>query len=167
MISVRYKKLNEAQDLKDFSGYAVDVEGNVWSLRRKWAKKLKPFPMKNGHLFVKLLDDNNQRFTYYVHRLVALAFLPTDNTSRGVTHKNKNLNDNRLENIEWIVPKRSIEEADDFILKKEIIQRIQQVHIAAQKKGIKVGNSYDFTTHLVENAIDAYIMQYGLRKVMN
>ena len=46
-------------------------------------------------------------------------------------------------------------------------EREKRIQDVAQKKGIKVGNSYDFTTHMVENAIDAYIMQYGLRKVMN
>ena len=54
----------------------------------------------------------------------------------------------------------------NFVLQEELVDKILQVHIAAQKKGLKVSDSYSFTTQMVENAIEDYIKQYGLRKVM-
>ena len=111
-------------------------------------------------------DDYGKAKTLYLHKLVALAFLPCDDPSRRVVHKNKDRSDNRLENLEWVANIKEKQEALDFILQRSLVERILQVHIAAQKKGLKVGDSYSFTTEMVENAVDAYIMQYGLRKVM-
>ena len=38
---------------------------------------------------------------YYIHELVAKAFLPTSNKNGLVVHKNNNRSDNRVENLKW------------------------------------------------------------------
>ena len=73
-----------------------------------------------------------------------------------------------MENLYWGIGETNVKEKKkqlDFVLQEDIVNRILQVHMAAQRKGIKVGDSYSFTTQMVEDAIEAYIMQYGLRKV--
>ena len=75
---------------------------------------------------------------------------------------------NSMENLYWGIGETNVKEKKkqlDFVLQEDIVNRILQVHMAAQRKGIKVGDSYSFTTQMVENAIESYIMQYGLRKV--
>jgi hypothetical protein len=161
----RHVVLNDVETLEDFSKYAIDVDGNLWSLQYKYPKLRKPV-MSSGYLSVKLRDDYKNLKTVYIHKLVALAFLPTDNIERGVRHKNKDRTDNRLENIEWIVRKDQQEQANDYILNGVIIERIQQVHRACQRKGIRVPDSYQFTNMMINNALDEYIIRYGLRKVM-
>ena len=99
-------------------------------------------------------------------RRIDICAIPTDNIERGVRHKNKDRTDNRLENIEWIVRKDQQEQANDYILNGVIIERIQQVHRACQRKGIRVPDSYQFTNMMINNALDEYIIRYGLRKVM-
>ena len=165
----RTKRLSEIEDFEDFSGYAVDVEGHLWSLKYKTPKLRKPVWAGTGecrYLTFRVRDDYGKAKTLYLHKLVALAFLPCDDPSRRVVHKNKDRSDNRLENLEWVANIKEKQEALDFILQRSLVERILQVHIAAQKKGLKVGDSYSFTTEMVENAVDAYIMHYGLRKVM-
>jgi hypothetical protein len=157
--------LSEIETLKDFSKYAIDVDGNLWSLQYKYPKLRKPV-ISNGYLAVKLRDDHKNVKTVYIHKLVALAFLPTENIERGVRHKNKDRNDNRLENIEWIVRKDQQDQANDYILNKSIIERIQQVHRACRRKGVQVPDSYEFTNMMINTALDEYIIRYGLRKVM-
>lgn len=169
MMNARYKRLSELDDMEDFSGYAIDVEGNLWSLKYKIPKLRKPVWTGQGecsYLACRLRDDKGQAKTLYIHKLMALAFLPCDDPSRRVSHKNKDRSDNRLENLEWVANIKEKQDALNYILHQSLVERILQVHIAAQKKGLKVGDSYTFTTQMVENAIDSYIMQYGLRKVM-
>lgn len=164
-MEVRYTMLNEIEDLEDFSKYAIDVNGHVWSFKYKKPKVRKPV-WSNEYVSVKLRDDFGMAKTLYIHKLVALAFLPCNDPSRRVVHKNGDRSDNRIDNLEWVANKEDKQEELDYILHSSLVERIKQVHIAAQKKGLKVSNSYDFTTQMVENAIDSYIMQYGLRKVM-
>jgi len=54
----------------------------------------------NGYLSVMLcLNGKTRRF--YIHRLVASAFLPNSNDYKEVNHKNENKTDNRADNLEW------------------------------------------------------------------
>lgn len=166
MNDCRHKFLSEIPEMKDYSKYAVDIKGDVWSLKYKKPNKLKP-GCAGGFFYVRLTDDNLITRTFYNHKLVALAFIPTDDTNRTVRHKNGNITDNHIDNLEWHPNKRDVKKADEFVLNRDIINRIIEVHKACQKKGIRTGNSYDFTNMMINNALDEYIIRYGLRKVMN
>ena len=112
-------------------------------------------------------DDNGKAKTLYIHKLVALAFLPCDDPTRRVVHRDKNRSNNRLENLEWVANVKEKKKALDFVLQEEIVNRIQQVHVVAQKKGLRdvSSDSYLFATKFIEEAIEAYIMKNGLRKI--
>jgi hypothetical protein len=161
-----HKKLSEMPGLENFSKYAIDVEGTVWSFQYKWPKRLSPCISKNGYYFVYLKSDQKIPKVFYVHRLVSSAFIPVHEPHKKLIHKDGNKLNNRLENLEWRVSIKDIIETNDFILHSSLVERIKQVHLAAQLKGVKVGNEYDFTTTMIENAVNDYIMKYGLRKVM-
>jgi len=168
-MDAEFRRLNEIDDYEDFSDYAIDVEGILWSLKYKEPRKRKLIwsgKDQCAYLTCRIRDDYGQPKTVYIHKLVAQAFLPCDDTTRRVKHKNEKRDDNRLENLEWVANIKDKQVADDYILHRSLVERILQVHIAAQKKGLKVGDSYNFTTQMLENAIEAYIMQYGLRKLM-
>ena len=158
-------RLSDIDGLEDFSNYGIDVEGNLWSFKYKNPKLRKPVWV-GGYLSCRVRDDNGKAKTLYIHKLVALAFLPCDDTSRRVDHKNKDRSDNRLENIEWIANKSDKEESLNYILKQSLVERMMQVHVAAQRKGLKTGTSYEFIQSMVEDAVEDYIRRYGLRKLM-
>ena len=82
-------------------------------------------------------------------------------------HKNKDRSNNQLENLEWVANVKEKKKALDFVLQEEIVNRIQQVHVVAQKKGLRdvSSDSYLFATKFIEEAIESYIMKYGLRKI--
>lgn len=165
MIPTKHTKLEEIEGLEDFSKYAIDVHGNVWTLNYRWPKIRKPI-LNNRYLAVKATDDNGRLRTLYIHKLVARAFIPTHNVNQRVRHKDGNIYNNQVDNLEWIINKKEIYDDEEFVLKQEILNRIKQVHLACRKKGIKTGNSYDFTHQMINTALDEYIMRYGLRKVM-
>ena len=50
----------------------------------------------------KVVNGELTRKTFYVHRLVAQAFIPNPDGLETVNHKNEDHHDNRVENLEWM-----------------------------------------------------------------
>ena len=167
----QYKILNELEGYEDFSKYSIDTDGKLWSLKYKKTRLLKlNLSGKDNCAYytAKIRDDNGDAKTVYVHKLVALAFIPNHDPSQRVLHRDGDRANNSMENLYWGIGETNIKERKkqlDFVLQEDIVNRILRVHMAAQRKGLPVGDSYSFTTQMVENAIEAYIMQYGLRKI--
>lgn len=163
-----YKLLNTIRELRDFNDYAVDRDGNVYSFKNKKIRKLRPGwkHKKHGYQFVRLSDRYGNKKNFTIHRLVALAFIPTHDTSLEVNHKNKNCSDNRVENLEWMTY-RDNPKVNGFVLDKFISDKIKNVHAASRRKGLSVPNSYEFMNNLIEAALEQHINQYGLRKLLH
>ena len=81
-------------------GYEISDEGQVRN--KKTGKILKGIPDKDGYLRVHLYNPIKN---FYVHRLVAQAFLdsPKENQTE-VHHKDGNRQNNNINNLEWVTP---------------------------------------------------------------
>lgn len=103
------------KDIRGFEGlYGVDIVGNIYSLkhtssRRK--RKLKPYVNTGGYLRVNLYDMDGKVHKKYVHRLVALTFIPNPANKPDVNHIKANKSDNSLANLEWCDAKYNIAES--------------------------------------------------------
>lgn len=87
------------KDIKGFEGlYAITSCGRVWSHRRKIF--LKPCTKKHGYKEV-FLRNNGYNKHFYIHRLVAEAYLPNPDNFPVVNHKDENPSNNCLQNLEW------------------------------------------------------------------
>lgn len=87
------------QDVIGYEGiYAVAENGQVWSHRSN--KFLKPSKLPNGYLQVGLSKDGKQK-RFFVHRLVAMAFIPNPDNLPQVNHKDENKLNNCIDNLEW------------------------------------------------------------------
>ena len=83
----------------DYTGlYQVSNMGRVKSVKSGRIRKLSQG--KTGYLFIGL-HKNKQNKQFYVHRLVALMFLPNPNNLPQVNHKDENKENNYMENLEW------------------------------------------------------------------
>lgn len=95
--------------VKGYEGlYEVSNLGNVRSLnyRRMGVKRvLSPKPYGDGYLGVNLYDLQRKQHTHYIHRLVAIAFLPNPYDLPQVNHRDENKHNNRIENLEWCTQK--------------------------------------------------------------
>lgn len=163
----RIVNLSKVELLKDFTEYGIDTEGNVWSFRHNKSKILSPgWKSKTRQCkFVRLTDRYGNLKNFVIHRLLALAFIPTDDISRSVIHKNGDLSDNRLENLEWKTDKIQ-KEFDGYVLDDFLAKRVKQVYTASIRKGLPVPDTNTFINSIIENSLESYIMQYGLRRLL-
>ena len=78
--------------------YAVTSCGKIWSYQKK--KFLKPRNSGKGYLKVDL-SKNGVHKQYYIHRLVAEAYIPNIENLPQVNHKDENKANNCVNNLEW------------------------------------------------------------------
>lgn len=89
------------KDCKHYEGlYQVSSEGRFWSVRLQ--KYIKPFVKDNGYLAIGLINKYGKRVKEYVHRIVALTFIPNPNNYPDVNHIDEVKSNNRVDNLEWI-----------------------------------------------------------------
>lgn len=88
------------KQIEGFPGYTITDDGKVISYKFKEPRVMKTWYQKSGYENIKLCKDN---ITYHflIHRLVAEAFIPNPNNLPEVNHKDKNRQNNRVENLEW------------------------------------------------------------------
>ena len=105
------------KDIEGYEGrYQVSNLGRVKALPRtveghnqhgKWTRtepaKIMAQKLQNTDRYqVSLRDADGKRTTFYVHRLVAMAFVPGYFEGATVNHKNEDHHDNRADNLEWM-----------------------------------------------------------------
>ena len=108
------------RDIEGYEGlYAVDEKGNVWSY-----EKISPFGINGGvvkrggyilktsrtkrttHQRVTLIKSGKRK-QHFVHRLVALAFIPNPDNLPFVNHKDCDPTNNHVSNLEWCTAKQN------------------------------------------------------------
>lgn len=92
------------REIEGYEGlYQVSNEGRVRSLgndKTRKTKFLKPYDNGWGYLFVVLYKDGKMK-KFFIHRLVAQAFLPNIFNLNEVNHINEDKTNNCVDNLEW------------------------------------------------------------------
>ena len=106
--------IEEWKDIEGYNGlYQISNLGKIKSFRKSSKCKsnngyiINPGVDNNGYL-VCVLNNNGNRKTYKIHRLVALAFIPNPNNYSDVNHKDENKSNNRIDNLEWMSHKNNM-----------------------------------------------------------
>lgn len=82
------------------SQYSIDQFGNVFSHVEN--RYMTPEQKRGGYMSINLRDDTGKIQVWYLHRLVAMAYLSNPNNCEQVNHINGNKTDNRVDNLEWV-----------------------------------------------------------------
>lgn len=96
-------KKEEWKIIDEYPNYMVSNLGRVKSLNYMKSGKekiLKCWVKKDGYIQIRL-NKYGKGKKYYVHRLVAEAFIPNPNNLPEVNHKSEIKTQNNVENLEW------------------------------------------------------------------
>lgn len=86
--------------------YLISSYGRIFNTRTN--KYMKLFMVPNGYYAVTLTFNTGQQKRFYIHRLVALAFIPNPSNKDQVNHLNGIKKDNYIENLEWCTSQENI-----------------------------------------------------------
>lgn len=112
--------------IQDYPLYEVSNLGRIRSnnLRRHSLPLIMhPYPDKDGHMKVRLSKDGEVH-NFFVHRLVATAFIPNPDNRPVVNHKDENPANNHVENLEWCT------ERENTIYKQMPVRRAKKLRRA-------------------------------------
>lgn len=108
---------------------------------------LNPSTNAHGYKKVSIRDNEGNRKTHLIHRLVAIAFIPNPNNYKIINHKNEIKKDNRVDNLEWCTTNYNIaysktddksniiecQGVDQYNLKGEFIRHWDLIREAARQ----------------------------------
>lgn len=109
------------KDIENYEGcYQVSNLGRVRSLTRKVdtfngvrttkGRILKPTLTDMGYLTICLKQHQKSK-TFFIHRLVAKAFIPNPNNYPIINHKDSVPTNNNVENLEWCTQSHNVKES--------------------------------------------------------
>lgn len=94
-----YKVCTGYKDTK----YIVTKSGLIYHYIPQYnlIKLIIPWDCK-GYKKVSIRLENGKAFQFFVHRIVAFLFIPNPENKAEVNHINRDKQDNRVENLEWV-----------------------------------------------------------------
>jgi hypothetical protein len=104
--------------IEDFPNYSINKNGVV--INNFTNRIIKHHTDKKGYKRIGLRVGNKQK-NFYVHRLVAKAFILNPHNKKTVNHKNGIKSDNDVNNLEWMTIKENLKHAYNIGLYKRKI----------------------------------------------
>lgn len=108
-----------------FPNYGITMEGDVYNLDN--GKRLNG-TIDKGYVRVKLYRKGEYK-RFYVHDLMAKAFMNPDYSPFVVNHINGNKRDNRLNNLEIISQSNNVRHAHNVLGKKKTTMKGRMVYM--------------------------------------
>ncbi len=121
---------NELRPIAGYDNYLVSSKGEVYSLLKNKPRERQRLDNKiqtpDGKWWVRLEGFDNKGYRrvelgsvcFFVHRLVASAFIPNDGDKEQVNHKDGIRDNNCVENLEWVTNQENVVHSFDVLKRK-------------------------------------------------
>ena len=137
----------------DFKDYYISNLGNLKKENYRSRKHktnlcciVKPHVKENGYLQATMYDKINKKSChYYIHRLVAKAFIPNPNNYPCINHKDSNKKNNNVDNLEWCTYKQNMQHAS----KNGLIKRKYGKENKHSKCYVELDENYNFIKKII------------------
>lgn len=119
--------------------YRISDDGRIYSI--KYRKILKSYMGTSGYLFFSMRCMGVKK-NVYLHRLVALAFIPNPENKPEIDHINGIRTDNRVENLRWVSSKENKNNVNTYPrLLRHTLEMVEQSKkpVVLYKDGVFVG----------------------------
>jgi len=146
-------------DFFKYKGYTIFKNGDIIG---KYNKKLSPKDNGKGYKTIGIHFDNKVKYEY-IHRLIAIHFIPNPENKPCVNHIDGNKSNNSVDNLEWVSYSENVKHAYNNNLWNNQIKN-NRVGKNSSKKVIDISNSKIFNsakelskelninyTHLLQN----------------
>lgn len=99
------KHIEHYKDIPGFTKYEINKHGVIRNAKTHYviAQRMNEY----GYLYVELIDDNGKVCIRYVHRLVAIVFIPNPDSLPVVNHIDECSVHNSVDNLEWVTHKEN------------------------------------------------------------
>lgn len=144
--------------IKDFDDYQISNLGNVKSLKYGKERILKQ-NFNSKYKFFLLRKSGNIKM-FYLHRLIALHFIPNTDNKNTVNHINGIKIDNRIENLEWCTQKENVQHAVknglNNVGKRSMKKIINSVDSMEFDSVISAAKYYNISKNYLSNMLTEY-----------
>lgn len=147
---------------KDIEGYENLYRiSNIGRVQRVTSGRiLRSYDVHLGYLQVHLCKDGKVK-NMFVHRLVAMAFIPNPDNLPVVNHKDRNPSNNKVDNLEWCTQEYNSKYADAQI-RKGISRRKPIIQLSLNGEFIREWESATIASKALGKGIDmTYFEQIG------
>lgn len=104
----------EWRQVPGYSQYMASNMGKLKSFRKYRGGKMLACTIGSvGYPVTSAINDSGDLKVVYVHKLIALAFIPNPDNKKYINHKNGIKHDNRAENLEWCTCSENLQHAWD------------------------------------------------------
>lgn len=90
--------------LKEYKEFYVDEQCNIYNAK---GHKLSPYIGVDGYVHITR-SENNKKYRYRVHTIIANVFVPNPNGFKYVNHIDSNKLNNSPENLEWCTNSQNV-----------------------------------------------------------
>lgn len=152
------------KEIQGFEDYFVTITGKIYSSKvNKNFKEMKPYISQQGYKKVGLLSGKKQK-SFFVHRLVAKAFILNNQNKDVVNHKDGHKLNNHVDNLEWCSVEENAHHAqrtglchnNTIIVEPKVDGGDNLVAIKSSSKIRLVGNSWMVTINKVIAEYEGY-----------